>query len=133
MGAWGAGPFENDDASDWVYELEEGGVKHLQSTLQAVTKAEKDDYLEIDACSNAIAAAEVVAALQGRAAKDLPEEVTAWLETKPKGRPDLVVLAKDAVARVAREGELKELWDEAEPKDAAAWKQSVNDLLQRLA
>jgi hypothetical protein len=22
MGAWGAGAFENDDAMDWVYELE---------------------------------------------------------------------------------------------------------------
>lgn len=23
MGAWGHGPFDNDDAGDWVWELEE--------------------------------------------------------------------------------------------------------------
>ena len=26
MGAWGTGAFDNDDASDWVYELEDGGI-----------------------------------------------------------------------------------------------------------
>jgi len=25
VGAWGTGPFDNDDAGDWVYALEDGG------------------------------------------------------------------------------------------------------------
>lgn len=33
MGAWGAGPFENDDAADWKAELEREGAAALVSAL----------------------------------------------------------------------------------------------------
>jgi len=33
MGAWGTGPFDNDDACDWAYELPKGGAKRTQGTL----------------------------------------------------------------------------------------------------
>ena len=39
MGAWGVGTFENDDASDWVYQLE--GAEDLElvrATLQAAAE-----------------------------------------------------------------------------------------------
>ena len=65
MGAWGVGPFENDDASDWVYQLE--GAEDLElvrGTLEAA--ANPQGYLEAPTCSEALAAAEVVAALSGR-------------------------------------------------------------------
>ena len=45
MGAWGVGTFENDDASDWVYQLEEAGDLDLvEVTLQAA--ADPEAYLE---------------------------------------------------------------------------------------
>jgi Domain of unknown function (DUF4259) len=40
MGAWGAGPFENDDASDWVYELEEApDLNFVRDVLSPTTQS----------------------------------------------------------------------------------------------
>jgi hypothetical protein len=64
MGAWGFGSFDNDDAADWIFELEESsGVTALVSAFKAI---KPDRYLEAPECSVALAAAEVVAALRGR-------------------------------------------------------------------
>ncbi|MBX3375863.1 MAG: DUF4259 domain-containing protein [Phycisphaeraceae bacterium] len=133
MGAWGTGSFENDDASDWVYALEDEGVGSIRDALEVITTAQPEDYLEVFDCSVAIAAAEVVAAMMGQPAKDLPEEVTGWLRTKPRVPPDLASLAREAVTRIANESELKDVWDEALPEDAAAWASGVKELLQRLS
>jgi hypothetical protein len=38
MGAWGIGNFDNDDASDWVYELEEvEDMSLVEATLETIT------------------------------------------------------------------------------------------------
>ena len=131
MGAWGAGTFENDDAMDWVYELEEEGLKAVAAALKPVAAAKPKDYIEAPDASNALAAAEVVAALSGKPAKKLPEEVTAFVKSA-KAKPDAGLLesARKAVARVQTSSELKELWDDGEnPKE---WAAAVADLASRL-
>ena len=35
MGAWGTAAFDNDDASDWVYDLEARGMPAIESALSA--------------------------------------------------------------------------------------------------
>ena len=46
MGAWGSGNFENDDAMDWVADLEETrNLKLVKQTLREVLDA-GDGYLE---------------------------------------------------------------------------------------
>jgi hypothetical protein len=130
MGAWGAGNFDNDDAGDWSYELEESGIEAVKSAFDMVLSGE--DYVEAPECSAAIAAAEVVAALLGRPAADLPEEVQTFVSTKPKFATDLVELAKKALVRVlADNSELRELWQESDSFDE--WKQNVADVQARLA
>ncbi|MFJ5695976.1 DUF4259 domain-containing protein [Arthrobacter sp. NPDC093125] len=42
MGAWGFQAFENDDALDWLEELEAGGAEVVRHGLNAVT----DGYIE---------------------------------------------------------------------------------------
>ena len=130
MGAWGAGSFDNDDASDWAWELEESGVGAIESAFNAVVAGE--DYVEAPHGSNAIAAAEVVAAALGRpTSEDLPEEVEKFLEGKPAIGAELVELAKRAIARVlADNSELRELWEESDSFDE--WKRIVTGLQQRL-
>ena len=54
MGAWGSGPFENDDAVDWVGELYEGGG--LDTCRSALRVALTDNYLEMYVGAAAIAA-----------------------------------------------------------------------------
>jgi len=43
MGAWGTAAFDNDDASDWVYELEDGGVAVVDAALDAALEADQLD------------------------------------------------------------------------------------------
>lgn len=71
MGAWGSGSFDNDDALDWVNDLEGSkGTAVIEFALQAVL--DESDYLEAPECSAALCAAEVVAALKGAPGQGLP-------------------------------------------------------------
>jgi len=134
MGAWSHEAFGNDDAGDWIAQLEERkDLGLVESTLDAVL-AIGDDYLEAPEASEAIAAAEVVARLRGRpgSADAAAEAVDAWVEcVKLQVPPALTAKARRALDRILTEpSELMELWDESE--DAAAWRASVEDLKARL-
>ena len=131
MGAWGHGPFENDDAGDWVWELEESeDFSVVQAALETVTRP-GIDYIEAPDCSVAVAAAEVVAASLGRPAPSLPEEATAWVADRGAPPKQLVALAKQALAAIKSKSELRDLWEESESFDE--WVQSVAGLEARLA
>jgi hypothetical protein len=129
MGAWGAGTFENDDAGDWVYQLEEAeGLELVQRTLAAA--ADPPGYLEAPTCSEALAAAEVVAALAGRPAPDLPEEVRRWVGGHRLSVDAELRTSLRAVDQIAADSELKELW--AESEESEAWVERVQELRSRL-
>lgn len=133
MGSWGVLPFENDDALDWVWELEDAeNFAVLELALEDVALAEAEDYVEAPAAEEALAAAEVVAALLGKPLEDLPEPVEAFLEQNRGKKPnaDLIDLAVKAVKRVKKSSELKELWEASD--DAEKWDEAVDDLLSRL-
>ncbi|MDQ3032184.1 MAG: DUF4259 domain-containing protein [Myxococcota bacterium] len=129
MGAWGPGSFENDGALDWVAEFQdEADEAMLDETLRGVVDADPGDYVDVDDAAAALAAAEVVAATNGHAAKSLPEEL-ASLALKPNAAR--TKLAVDAVRRVQAGSELQELWEENGPN--ATWRAIVDELLVRLA
>jgi hypothetical protein len=129
MGAWGSGAFENDDASDRVYELEQRGI---EAVVEALAPAPGDGYLEAPDGVLAIAAAEVVAAIGGAPAEDLPEEVLAVVERGLRIDRDVYAAAVAAIARVlGPESELRDLWMEAESGDE--WRRAVAALRRRLA
>lgn len=129
MGAWGAGSFDNDDAVDWLADLERSrGVDAIAAAFGAV---EAGDEPEAPESSTAIAAAEAVAALNGHPTADLPGEITDWLASaRPHPDPALTERARAAVQRIRASSELKELWDEGDP---AEWHAHLDDLQQRLA
>ena len=131
MGAWDIGPFDNDDASDWLYDLEESSdTSVIADTLEAVTDA-GDDYLEAPDCSTALAAAEIVAALRGHPLPNLPDEAKTWTEANEGlDVSSLVPEALAAVKRIRTNSELKELWDES--SEAAKWHATLDDLSSRL-
>ena len=131
MGAWGAGSFDNDDAGDWVWELEEAeDTAILEGAFSRVVDAE--DYLEAPDCSVGIAAAEVVAALRQRPASELPDEVTAFVaRIGAPPSPDLVSSALRALERIRTKSELQELWDES-PDGRSEWQGAVAELEARL-
>jgi hypothetical protein len=131
MGAWGTGNFDNDQACDWAFDLEETGTAAITEAFEAVASA--DDYLDAGDGTDALAAAEVVAAALGRrGTAELPEEVEAYLATKPTIEPAVVELARRAVERVCAAGsELSELWEDSDSFEE--WKGVVADLRARLA
>jgi hypothetical protein len=130
MGAWGHGPFENDFAADWVYELE--AADDFGEVRTAFSSAiETTGYLDALYGSIVLAAAEIVAAARQRPASPLPDAVTVWVATHGSNLDDAdVILALAAIDRVLDEdSELRELWQES---DESAWLSAVNDLRRRL-
>lgn len=131
MGTWGTGSFENDGASDWVYELESSsGLAFINETLDAVLG---DGYQESTEAENALGAAETVACLLGKPGTYIPESLEAWLTgQKLAVSAELKAKAAAAVRRVQTPpSELLELWDEGGQGDE--WRASLADLLARLS
>ena len=85
MGAWGEGPFDNDDASDWAYHFDEAdGVSGLEALSRALDVGAPQDYLESSEGAIAVAAATVVSWLQEPSV--IPESpygatVAAWVRS----------------------------------------------------
>lgn len=136
MGAWGVGNFENDDAGDWVWELEKSKDKRLlHKTLARVTEVDEPDAPE---CSEALAAAEIVLAGLTKDHSQVPEEARNWLtaktgllfrKSKEFGASD-AQLACAAVEQVLANSELVELWKESD--EYHSWRSAQENLLNRL-
>ncbi len=132
-GAWDVGPFDNDDALDWVWELSESDdLSVVRKALQRAIDA--SGYLEAPTGSVALAAAEVVAALKGKPRAQLPAEVFGWFESHELAADDsLVRIARQAIAQIknAESSELAQLWSDSEAL-LDQWHTELADLIQRL-
>ena len=138
MGTWGFKTFENDNAGDWVYDLEDSKDRTvIHSALNRILKS--GEYLEASDCQEGLAAAEVVlAGVSGDRAR-VTEEVGAWLDKKHglfrKRSVDFdgtdVRLATDTCEKILNESELKELW--AESEEYAKWEADVKEIVSRLS
>ena len=137
MGAWSEENFGNDDAWDWVWELEKSkGTEILLAPLRSIL--ENDDYLESPGCSEALAAAEVVAAGVTGDFSLIPAEAKKWLNKKqslfgkkPQIEKDHAIIAKQAVEKTLKASELKELWEETD--DFSNWQVVQQNLISKLS
>jgi uncharacterized protein DUF4259 len=131
MGAWGWGPFENDDSLDWAAELGESDDPGFPASVlrELGTRARigrRDGNV-------GLAAAEAIAASRGWPPDPLPEQVQEWL-TATRARAD--TRTRDLALRVigmiddSDDSELRLLW-EAQP-EGPSWHKAVDDLRQRL-
>jgi hypothetical protein len=130
VGAWGTGPFDNDDAVDWVATVQ--ASDDLTVVRAALAAGLDSEYLEAPEGSLAIAAAELVAAAADPTRPGLPVEVDRWLArtgvAPTRGDRDLAIRA---VLRTRANGsELADLW---EPTDAAGWLEGLDELVAKLA
>ena len=129
MGAWGTAAFDNDDASDWVYELEKNGIEAIESAL---TNAMVATDLEMPDDVDAIAAGEVIAAALGRPAPGLREDILSIASgLADHVSRDHARRAQEAAERVLESSEVADLW--AETDSNAEWRGLVDDLIRRLA
>src|SRR3979490_726956 len=115
MGAWGTGPFDNDEAADFAGGLDDlGGAARADAVREALTRAaEQAEFLDADDAAVAVAAAALVAAQCPGG--DEVDSVHGPRESLPQLPDDVRSLAAVALDRVlADDSELKELWEEAE-------------------
>lgn len=132
MGAWGIGIFDNDDACDFVVEVESGGITVLREALSLVVELEPADYLDSTEACFALAAGALVAAARGRPIRDMPVEANQLVEElRRQVIVDDAELAARAAAVVRERDELPELW--AEVEQLAEWQATVDELLGQLA
>ncbi|MFD2787409.1 DUF4259 domain-containing protein [Hymenobacter rubripertinctus] len=130
MGAWGYYNFDNDTAADFAGNFkDEPSADMLAQAFAAVTDGE---YLDGDVASEALAAAEIVAAILGKPARNFPNDLLGIIprltleHVEPLRRP-----AQHAVMTVLREeSELRELWEESD--EFENWEGQQRQLLKRL-
>jgi hypothetical protein len=121
VGAWDAGPFDNDDAADFGQELDEADPNQrlvlIRQALEAVVDAESEDEDELDeAQPRAVAAAAVLAAnrLEAPAADSAYAPKFLASGDPLDASDDLLELAVLALDRVAEsETEWADLFGEA--------------------
>ena len=130
MGAWDIGSFDNDDALDWVIELEKArDFSILEEAFETVID-QKGDMPDATDCSIALCAAEVLAGLLDNPVSDVPDEALEWIEDKPEPSEELIKLGLKAIAVILDESELKELWLEAD--EYQDWEDNVTSLVENL-
>lgn len=130
-GAWGTGSFENDSALDWVSEnITSATSMNVLAHMFAFVQANK--YLDVDDCSSAIAAAEIVAAMKMNKFDKLPKDVATWAK-RNKGHFNKA-LALEALKSVnicsdSKKSELAVLWRGAQYDE---WKRTIDNIKARL-
>lgn len=126
MGAWDYGSFSNDDALDFIPGVKSvDDLKRSFASLKAVSGEPADSGISCEA----IASADLVAAMMGRPAPDMPDDLGDVLKQLGDPSTGLMDDASNAVRQVLDNSELAELWREA---DFAAWQDAIDDLLKRL-
>lgn len=130
MGAWGIGPFENDDALDAITEISEGTF-----SLDVVREALTGDYLE--APDGAVVLAVLEVALVARGLRDPAselDEVDIRLVAQQLDYHDYEIIL-EAAQRVLNPvaSELYELWEEAEPEEFEAWRRETAQSIAALS
>jgi Domain of unknown function (DUF4259) len=136
MGTWSVSSFGNDSAGDWIIDLLENPTYgFIRETLIKSMSGERYSLFN----ENAIAAAEVICMLNGvkSAGKHFSydyDQVSHNLEPaienlKQQDMPiDLIGLALTSIGDIAKESELKEMWEDDEE-----WIASISELIERLS
>lgn len=128
MGAWGYGPFDNDDAMDWVIALVDSGDPNLP--VQVLR--ELDAAISIGAPEGAVgvAAAEAFTASRGQPG-EVPEDMEQWLESTGVHADDVTAgIALRVISKIeGGNSELAQLLDEADDEE---WQFIMSDLRRRL-
>ena len=133
-GAWDVGPFENDEALDFVYDLTEyKSYRLLWGGMDSCMPGNRGGYLEAPDGSRAVAAAALVAANLTGDVSSVPEELHDWVSAKSWAEDvKLVGTAKMCLDLVtdAETSELAELWADAGLYDE--WVATIDEISSKL-
>ena len=129
MSTWSYYTFDNDAAADFAESfLEKPNEAMLYEAL--ATAAEEEGQVEADDASVALAAAEIVAAILGKPAQDLPPGLIPAIVHLDADGEDLRELAEQAVKVVLEKSVLQE--QRAAGDEYSNWQGLQQNLLTRL-
>lgn len=131
MGSWGMGNFDNDTALNWVSDFVDSPKPGM---VDEALRGMGDKKKQQDTAANekALAAAEVVAAMNGKPSDEIPAELEDMLKNFTiKPNRELLTLARQSTLAVKTQSELRELW--IETGDLEIWLEHIDDLLERLS
>jgi hypothetical protein len=122
MGATGTGPFENDDALDFLDDVEDSEPTERRKKVVAAMERVLGDqgYIEAPRMAEAVAAAAVVAASDDPESAAGEPYLPPWLDREPIEVDErLEELATQTLHRALRhdDNEWWELWEEADASD----------------
>lgn len=129
MGAWSDGPFDNDTACDWLWELQEcSDATFLIKTLE---QANESEILDSPECEQIVAAATLVNAASFEKLINIPREAKDWIR-KRGFVPDraLVDASIAALAMVLKDSELLSLYRESNREKP--WRKATERTLESL-
>ncbi len=132
MAAGGTGTFDNDDALEWIGGFGADGANVIVEAFDNINELDPTDYIEAEPAAHALAAAELVAAARDGDTDRLPDDAVASLQENAAkiNAAKLLPAARKAVARILKQSELKEQWEDS--PDAEDWEDGVRELLERL-
>lgn len=127
MGTFGTGPFDNDDALDFMSDVAEDGIDAIDRVLDDVISESSEECIEADLCAMGVAVVEMVVLAKkqklfsNRMVKTLefPSNLEKQLATK--GRIAKAIRVAKIV--VAPNSELSQLWDDA--GKGKAWRSRI--------
>ncbi|GAA5484034.1 DUF4259 domain-containing protein [Haloferula sargassicola] len=135
MGSWDTTAFANDTAADWLAELvESNGWEMIDEAFSSILAA-GDDFIEAQQGEEGIAAAEVVAWINGQpgsTAEDT-DALEQWIDEQEfESDTSRAKRARKVVDRIFNEpSELRDQWeDEGEFEE---WRKELTSLKDRLA
>jgi hypothetical protein len=130
MGTWGIGILDNSEAGEWIQVfIVDPNLKILKVTFKQF-RENPEGYFVMDYCNEALAAAEIVAAIKGSPSPELPDLVINAI-SKLEIKDDLDKEALAVVEQIEKKSELQELWEQSENYED--WKGCIADLKNRLA
>jgi len=132
MGAWDNGNFGNDDAMDFVADVQ--NTDSIVHAIVTISNTPINEYIESSDSCNTLAAIEYIATAMGNTAKDFPEEALEWVSNNKLvllQDEKLITHAHVALEKIKTNSELKELWEES--GEFEAWLKVVDGLKQRIS
>lgn len=129
MGTWGLAAFDNDDAGDFLYEIED--ARSWAPAVQAMQKVILTfGNLEAPESQRGLAAATLIAAARSRSEVPVNEDAAALLDILPPPPRLSAWLARRTIGRVLNRSELHELW--AEGSELEDWRTETRKALKAL-
>ena len=130
MGTWAVGSFESDTALDWLTQLYKSG----DFSMVGIALNGDFEHAEPYVSAIAVAAADLVACSRGLPPPEPKRrDLVEWTQQHADVfTPELLALARSAVAAIKKKSKLRDAWRERDGTTDPAWLASISDLERRL-